>query len=203
MISSHEQEIYIRPNRNGRRQNKHIHSEGKSHNYSFIYGTLFVCLYCWKSRKKNCGDASRQQHEISASMEQITRATTLRFLSRQAKLIDIVENGAEKENAASFPSHHQLSSRTNAYANDCERPQMKQETVFIFSFLNKISIFMGEGDLLTKNHYSHFYSFHRYTSQADEIHSRFEDMIDAHDEQRKKFCFRVASDKGAIKILDK
>lgn len=161
---------YIRPKpkrQKAKQTHTDTHTEGKSHNYSFIYGTLFVCLCRWKSRKKNCGNASRQQHEISASMEQITRATTLRFLSRQAKLIDIVENGAEKENAASpvQQPHKRLCKRLRTTTNEAGND------FYFSSFLNKISIFMGEGDLLTKNHYSHFYSFHRYTSQADEIRS--------------------------------
>lgn len=131
----------IRPNRNSssRRQNQHEkHTKGKSHNYYFIYERFFVCLMLLEKpqEKLRWQRAHTMAESMSASMEQITRATTLRFLSHQAKLIDIVENGAV---ADEWECEELLCSvRCLTHANDGRHRWSRKQ----FLFLNKISKFL-------------------------------------------------------------
>lgn len=103
----------------------------------------------WKSRKKNCGGDAHHSRR-TREMEEITCAvatTTPRFLSHQAILIDIVENGA------AAPAAVERQMRCYRFIRRlCKRlPHAADEAgnnfCFHFYFLvcvcvNKISIFM-------------------------------------------------------------
>lgn len=129
-------------------------------------------------------------------MKQITRATTLRFPSHQArgKLIDTVANGASGNTKMTTAM---LRTRLPLLQMWSRKPFFLR----LFFFLNKISIFMGEGDLLTKNRYLDFYSVHRHRSAAPVIRSM-------HISTKKKFFrfqfFLLAKHRSDEKnILDK
>lgn len=162
MISSHEQRD-IRPEKKqqkakqtpNRNSTEHTHTQTENR----IIIILFMNAFClsvlrWKSRKKNCGGDAHHSRR-TREMEEITCAaatTTLRFLSHQAILIDIVKNGAAAPAA--------VERRMRCYRFNrrlCKRlPHAADEAGnnFYFHFFFvwiKSTFFCGGGDLLTKN----------------------------------------------------